>query len=109
MFILTVSAKPSAVVATPTTMAVSIRTCGRGLEYISFTLSVKIGAVPPAIFPKVIYKRNTDVWKIARPTIFFKRLFLEMKFNLKKLILQVISLIHSLVEKIILKRIILVI
>ena len=67
--------RPSAVVATPTTIAVSIRTCGRGFEYISFTLSVKIGAVPPAIFPNVIYKRKTDVWKRARPTIFFKRLF----------------------------------
>ena len=44
MLILTVNARPRAVVATPTTIAVSIRTCGRGLEYITFTLSVKIGA-----------------------------------------------------------------
>ena len=55
LLILTVNARPSAVVATPTTIAVSISTCGRGFEYISFTLSVKIGAVPPAIFPNVIY------------------------------------------------------
>ena len=59
MLILTVNARPRAVVATPTTIAVSIRTCGRGLEYISFTLSVKIGAVPPAIFPNgYIQKKN---------------------------------------------------
>ena len=31
----TISASPNAVVATPTTIAVRIRTCGSGLEYVS--------------------------------------------------------------------------
>ena len=48
-------AKPRAVVAIPTTIAVRIRTCGSGLEYITAELladlSSRIGAVPPFIFP----------------------------------------------------------
>ncbi len=48
----TMSAKASAVVATPTTIAVSINTLGSGCEY-GPPRSTKIGAVPPRTLPIV--------------------------------------------------------
>ena len=41
-------------VATPTTMAVRISTWGSGFEYSRSPVSLRIGAVPPAILPTLI-------------------------------------------------------
>ncbi len=46
----TTSARPSASVATPTTIAVRISTCGNGFEY-TVNASLRIGAVPPISLP----------------------------------------------------------
>ena len=50
-------ARPNAVVATPTTMAVRINTCGSGLLYApaaASTAASAMGALPPATLPKVM-------------------------------------------------------
>ena len=47
----TTSASPKANVATPTTMAVRIKTWGKGLEYVSQS-GERMGAVPPRIFSR---------------------------------------------------------
>src|SRR5690606_2365388 len=52
----TASASPSASVATPTTMAVRISTCGNGFEYTAKEGS-RIGGVPPMIFPGLMNRR----------------------------------------------------
>ena len=68
----TMSASPTAVVATPTTMAVRMSTWGSGFEY-RVHPSARIGAVPPDTFPTEMKKRNTEVWKMLRPMIFLTR------------------------------------
>ena len=48
--ILIIIDKPKALVATPTTIAVRIKTWGSGLEYVE-NESANMGGVPPIIFP----------------------------------------------------------
>ena len=51
--------RPSADVATPTTIAVRMSTCGRGFEYTtSCSPCTKIGAVPPAIGLSLVVRIN---------------------------------------------------
>ena len=59
-------------VATPTTMAVRMSTCGRGLEY-RVQPSATMGAVPPETFPTEMKKRNTEAWKMLSPMTFLTR------------------------------------
>mgnify|MGYP006872221046 CR=1 FL=1 len=71
---------PKAAVATPTTIAVSIKTCGSGFEYIASTF-IKIGAVPSMIFARETKNKNTEVWNISRPTIYLIKYVLVIMIN----------------------------
>src|SRR5690606_4294924 len=71
----TTTASPRAVVAIPTTMAVRISTCGRGLEKTPpRSPGVRIGAVPPSILFIEMYSRNTAAWNTFSPIIRLIRL-----------------------------------
>jgi hypothetical protein len=62
-------ARPMATVATPTTIAVRIRTWGSGFEY-TVTPSRRIGVEPPMILPAEMKRIKTEVWKMPRPMSF---------------------------------------